>query len=188
MNVPGGEHPDDGVAGLPIVLMGLRGSGKSTLGRLLGEELGREFVDLDERTPRVLGHESLREAWDQRGEEAFREAEVEALRDVLSQGVVLALGGGTPTAPGAPAMLREARARGAILVYLRGSPEALGARLLREENRDRPSLTGAGVVEEIAVVFAARDPLYRELATIAVDTDGRSIGELLELLLGVVEP
>ncbi|MCB9844882.1 MAG: AAA family ATPase [Phycisphaeraceae bacterium] len=161
-----------------ILLIGLRGSGKSTRGRALAARLSRAFVDLDEVTPREMGCATVREAF-ARGEAAFREAEVRALRRVLeSDGQVVALGGGTPTAPGAADLIRaERRAGRARVVYLRADAAELRRRLEREDNAQRPSLTGRGVLEEIEEVFARRDPLYRDLA------DGVVEGENLEDLV-----
>ncbi|MCH7962234.1 MAG: hypothetical protein IIC49_07845, partial [Planctomycetes bacterium] len=88
-----------------VLLMGLRGSGKSTIGREFAAASGRTFIDLDELTLVRLGTESVAEAWARFGESAFRAAEREELDRVLrsrpSGRTIVALGGGTPTAPGA---------------------------------------------------------------------------------------
>lgn len=151
-----------------LVLIGLRGSGKSTLGRLAAQRLGRAFIDLDDRTAARLGHASVANAWAAAGEPAFRAAEVEALPEALrTSNLVLALGGGTPTAPGAEALLRDAQSRGEIvIVYLRCTPAELRARLLAAggPGANRPSLTGRDPLDEIEEVYARRDGLYRGLA------------------------
>jgi shikimate kinase len=171
--------------------MGLRGSGKSTLGRLVAQRAGLAFVDLDDVTTSLLGEGTLAELWAQHGEAAFREAEVRALRErVLAPDLpqqVVALGGGTPTAPGAAALLRNAVSRGGIrLVYLRAGPEVLRARLARTDTLARPTLTGHGTLEEIGRVFAARDGVYRALASRVLEIGDRSVAEaaaeLAELL------
>ena len=154
-------------------LLGLRASGKTTLGRALAERLGRRFVDLDDRTLGLLGDDTIAEAFRRAGEPAFRAAEVDALSRALDEdGVVLALGGGTPTAPGAEAMLRDAQARGrAALVYLRCDPDVLRSRLRAAGGAgvNRPSLTGGDPLDEIERVHAARDPLYRALADVVLE-------------------
>lgn len=166
-----------------IVLMGLRGSGKSTLGRRLAERLGRVFVDLDDRTAAALGASAAGAALRSHGEPAFRAAEVVALREALGEaGVVLALGGGTPTASGAADLLREAAASGgAALVYLRAEPRTLAGRLTAAGAPDRPGLTGDDPVAEIAMLFERRDPLYRELAGATLYLDG--VGEYAALAM-----
>lgn len=174
-----------------LVLMGLRGSGKSTLGRLVAQRTGLAFVDLDLVTTALLGEGTLAELWAQHGEAAFREAEVRALRErVLAAGLpgqVVALGGGTPTAPGAAELLRDAVSRGGIeLVYLRGSPEELRSRLARTDTASRPTLTGDGTLDEIGRVFAARDGGYRALASRVIEIDARSVDELVSQLAGFI--
>lgn len=154
--------------GNTLVLMGLRGSGKSTLARAIGERLDIPAHDLDPLVLERLGAKRVREVWETRGEAVFREAETAALRAALDEEgpAVLALGGGTPMAPGAPEVLRAMTDAGrCVVVYLRLSPEALRERMTRDDP-DRPSLTGADVLDEIRAVFEARDPLYRELAEI----------------------
>lgn len=171
-----------------IALMGLRGSGKSTLGRALAERLGRRFVDLDDRTlARCAAHEgaTIAEVFRDIGEPAFRKAETAALREALGErDIVLALGGGTPIAPGAADDLREAQRRGEVWVcYLRCRPETLRRRL-REAGgagADRPSLTGADPLDEIDEVHMRRDPLYRELADATLEED-QTVEDLLRAL------
>ncbi|MCW5776862.1 MAG: shikimate kinase [Phycisphaeraceae bacterium] len=160
-----------------ILLMGLRGSGKSVLGPRLSERLGRPFIDLDAVTVAYLGEGTLRELWERHGEARFRQAEYRALVNQAfprtNPGPVVALGGGTPTAPGAADFLRNASARGmGVMVYLRASPATLRARLAGADNTGRPSLTGEDPLAEIEVVHAARDPLYGELADMVVEVDG----------------
>lgn len=160
-----------------IVLMGLRGSGKSTVGGLLAQDLGREFVDLDDRTLDLLRQErgaaSIADAFERFGEPCFREAEARALGEQLEQDgrwVVLALGGGTPTAPGAADHLRGS---GAVVVYLRYEPTILATRLKDQVDARRPALTERGdTILEMQEVFDRRDPLYRSLATVEVSTEG----------------
>lgn len=170
--------------------MGLRASGKSTLGAKLAERLDRPFIDLDEVTPRIMGFASLRDAWNALGERAFRNAELEALLEALANQTphVIALGGGTPTAAGAAEMLREARDKGSsIIIYLRGEPETLQARLKQSDNTDRPSLTGGDVLAEVRDVFEQRDPLYRELASETLRVEDGSVERHLAWLAQLAE-
>lgn len=167
---------------MKLVLMGLRGSGKSTLGGRLALEHGLRFIDLDERTPAVLGARTVAEAWARFGEPAFREAEVRALKAAIAEDPgVLALGGGTPTAPGAAEIIRGLKGQvGTVrVVYLRASAAVLGARLRASGMAGRPSLTGADPIGEVAAVLAARDPLYVSLADVVVDVGGVSEQESL---------
>lgn len=157
-----------------IVLIGLRGSGKTTLGATLADAIGRPFIDLDQRTLTRLGASTVRDAWRAAGERAFRAAEASALDDCLREPadrrIVLSLGGGTPTAPGADTRLRRAARDGeALIIYLRCSPAELRRRLAGAIGPDRPSLTGADPLAEIDEVFRRRDALYKSLAHSVVE-------------------
>lgn len=168
--------------------MGLRGSGKSTTGRALADRTGSSFVDLDDCTRLELGAATIAAAFCERGEAAFRAAEVRALRAVIGEAnrgtkpLVLALGGGTPTAPGAEVLLRQWKQGGARIVYLRAEAGVLAERLAGQV-ADRPSLTGKGAIEEIGEVLAQRDAAYRALADIVIDAD-ESIDATIDALLG----
>ncbi len=154
-----------------ILLAGLRGSGKTTLGRLLADRLTLPFVDLDDRTARVLSRDTCAQALRDLGEPAFRAGEAKALAQVLSDPPsVVSLGGGTPTAPGARELIK---ASGALVLYLRLTPKRLAARLAQTDLESRPSLTGHGVIEEIEQLFAQRDPIYQRLGeTLDIETEG----------------
>jgi shikimate kinase len=171
-----------------LILMGLRGSGKSTLGRRLSERTGLAFVDLDDRTAGAMGAGSVAQAWARHGQAAFRAAEVEALRGCINEEIgVLALGGGTPTAPGAAELLRPLkRAEPPRIVYLRAPAEVLAARLRSTDLSARPSLTGKDPVAEVAQVLAVRDSLYRDLADLVLEAGGMSEGGAIHALMAIV--
>ncbi len=166
-----------------IVLMGLRGSGKSTVGRLVADRIDVPFLDLDDRTAERLGVASPAEAIDTLGFDAFRRAEAGALRESLETGpLVLALGGGTPTAPGAADRLGAHTAAGGRLIYLHAPPDVLRRRLAGTDTRTRPSLTGGDTLDEIDAVYLRRDPLYRELCTELIETADRSPRQIARLI------
>jgi shikimate kinase len=168
-----------------LALIGLRASGKTTIGRVVAQRLGRVFIDLDDATLlELVGRASrppslptIADAWRTFGEPAFRAAEVRALRRILDDDhQIIALGGGTPTAPGATELINQHRAAQRLrIIYLRATSATLAARFSATgATPDRPSLTGAGVIEEIPHVFAQRDPLYRALADDVVEVDAMS--------------
>jgi shikimate kinase len=167
-----------------LILIGLRGSGKTTAGRLAADLLGRDFTDLDEETARLLNAPTVAEAWRERGEPAFRRAEVRALRSALARDrQIVALGGGTPTAPGACELLRAEQAAGrARVLYLWAPAAALRERLRGTDLASRPSLTGADPLTEIEHVLAQRDDLYRTVADLVITTEAHSPDEVAMLV------
>lgn len=186
---------DQPAAGAPprrsIVLMGLRGSGKSTIGSTIAADIGLDFLDLDDATAEALGCATVRDAWETLGETVFRAAESFALAEALTGPArVIALGGGTPTAPGAADLLITAVHAGhAMVIYLDAPPEILRARLAADPataRASRPSLTGRDPLAEIEVVHASRDPLYRQLATHIIDASG-DIAQVAQRLLAAAK-
>lgn len=147
-----------------LVLVGLPGSGKSTVGPLVGAALGVRFVDVDRVIEATTG-ESVAELFARRGEAAFRELEREAMEVELSrEPAVLAPGGGWAAQPGnLDAALPRAR-----LVYLAVSPEAAAARLAGQS--DRPLLLGGEPRQVLERLIVAREPFYRR-ASIEVDAE-----------------
>jgi len=154
----------------------------------LSRRLGRDFVDLDVVTAGLMGTGGPGEAIEREGIRAFREVEARALLGELKgTGRVIALGGGTPTAPGCAALLRESQAKGLCrVIYLRGSVETLQQRLREAGNGDRPALVGGDAVEEVGALSAARDPVYRELAESVVVVDGVDEEHLVRALEALV--
>ena len=148
-----------------IFIVGMMGSGKSTVGRRLADLMGLDFVDADGVIEERAGAD-ISWIFDVEGEDGFRQREEQVL-DALSQrpDIVLATGGG--------AVLREAnrrrlRERG-IVVYLRGSVDIIVART--RHDRRRPLLQGVDVRERLADLLEQRTPLYEEVAHLVVDTD-----------------
>jgi len=175
----------------PVLLMGLRGSGKSTLGSIVAARREMNFIDLDDQTAASLGCATAADAIDKAGLDAFRSSETAALVDVwheTSKGdtnAVIALGGGTPTAPNADWFLRQYREAG-VVIYLRATPATLRARLEQTDTTTRPSLTGKGTLDEIETVFNERDELYRSLATHVIQIDGMTVEETVAAILEIV--
>lgn len=167
-----------------LVLFGLRGSGKTTLGRLLSMRLGCPFIDLDERVRLRLGGANLASAFRAAGEPAFRAAECAELDAVLQSETgraVLALGGGTPThAPSRDVLTAAQHDKRVRLVLLEAAPAVLGARVSAAPG-DRPLLAGATFVEEANVLSERRLPTYRALAEHTVRTDQPTAQALAEL-------
>lgn len=152
-----------------IFLIGPRGSGKSTLGRLLAERLDRAFVDTDELLLDRLGL-NVRSYVGQHGWEAFRTEETAVLQEICAgQGQVVATGGGVVLAP----VNRDCLARSGLVVYLKTTPEILLERLAVNPRPElRPALTGLDPAREMAQICQERDSLYRACAHVVLDASG----------------
>ena len=158
-----------------ILLIGMRGCGKTTVGSALAAMLKRPFVDLDQRTLANFATSSVSEVWKKHGEAAWREAEARSLIDVLeAHGQVIALGGGTPMVEPARQRIQADRSRGAAkVVYLTCSTGELRRRLARMPGV-RPSLTGKDPSDEVEAVLASREATYREIADFTLDVTSLS--------------
>jgi len=171
------------VVGEPtIALVGLPGSGKSAIGRRLGQQLGWRFVDTDHCIEDRIGC-TIREFFEREGEDAFREVEEQVLADLtfsLRQSV-MATGGGSVLRASNRQHLRERT----HVVYLRSSPEEL-LRRLRHDTK-RPLLQVADPLQRLKDLHAVRDPLYREIAHTTVDTGRPSIAMLVSTIVQQLE-
>lgn len=163
-----------------LFLIGFRGSGKSSVGRVLATSIGRPFVDTDIRIADQTGN-SISEIFARDGERAFRDLESNAIED-LSQvpASVVSLGGGAILRQANRNRLRELGRS----VWLKASAEVLAKRIAVDEERGlrRPSLTGAGVIEEIQSLLTEREPIYRDASDWGLETDGRTVDELARLI------
>lgn len=159
-----------------MYLVGLPGSGKSTVGRHLAKRLGAPFLDSDHVIEERLGC-SIREFFEREGEDRFRDLESEVLEELTRRpGVVLSTGGGS--------VLRQANReclhqRGQV-VYLRSHPEEIFRRL--RHDRVRPLLQVADPLQRLRDLFAVRDPLYRETAHFVIETGRPSVATLVNMI------
>lgn len=153
-------------------LIGMMGSGKSTVGRFAAERLGVAFHDTDRMVEESAGT-SIAEIWRTRGEAAFRDLETAALESVLEGGIAAAGGG---------AVLRKANrsliARSEVVVWLRCEVEELARRI--GATAERPLLAGDAAEEStLRQIMSERAPLYEALSTHQVDTTGRSLDQVV---------
>lgn len=163
-----------------LILVGPMGAGKSTIGRLLAKELRFPFKDSDKEIEQRTGA-NIPWIFDVEGEQGFREREqavIEALCEL--EGVVLATGGGAVMRP----ENRHALRGGGRVVYLHASVDQQIDRTSRDRNR--PLLRTQNPGKVLAELMAIRDPLYREIADLVVETDERPprlvVQEILERL------
>jgi len=166
---------------LILSLVGLPGSGKTTVGRQLARRLGVPFVDSDHVIESRIGC-SIKEFFALEGENRFRDIESEVL-DELTQRTdcVVSTGGG--------AVLRDANrhrlnSRGKV-IYLRSSPEELFRRLRHDVTR--PILQVADPMAKLRELFSVRDPLYREVAHFVLETGQPSVSTLVNMIIMQLE-
>nr|WP_290447606.1 MULTISPECIES: shikimate kinase AroK [unclassified Pseudomonas] len=150
-----------------LILVGPMGAGKSTIGRLLAKELRLPFKDSDKEIELRTGA-NIPWIFDREGEAGFREREQAVIGELCAaDGLVLATGGG--------AVMREANRKalhaGGRVVYLHASVEQQVSRTARDRNR--PLLRTANPAQVLADLLALRDPLYREIADVVIETDER---------------
>jgi shikimate kinase len=165
----------------PIALIGLPGSGKSTVGRQLARRLQVPFSDSDHIIEQRLGC-SIREYFEREGEASFRDLE-QTVIDELTQAPpgVLSTGGGVVLRPPNRDNLRGRT----HVIYLNSSPEELFRRLRHDKNR--PLLQVADPLQRLRDLYAVRDPLYRETAHFSVDTGRPSVASLVNMILMQLE-
>ncbi len=164
-----------------IALVGMPGSGKSTVGRQLARQLGLEFVDSDHVVEDRLGM-PIRDWFAQHGEEAFRDVE-QAVIDELTQaaGVLLATGGGAVLRPSN----RNALHSRCHVFYLRSSPEDLFRRL--RHDTQRPLLQVQDPLKKLRDLYRERDPLYRRTAHFVVEAARPSVQSLASMVMMQLE-
>ena len=165
-----------------IILIGYRASGKTAAGRELARILGRPFFDTDRMIFARTGR-TVREIVEAGGWQAFREVEKTVISELSGlDEVVIAAGGGAVMDPDNVSMLRA----GGRFVWLQADARILALRMRNEKNGagQRPSLTGAGILEEIEGVLAKRLPVYRAVADVAIDTAGKGPVEIASEIAG----
>ena len=163
-----------------LFLVGPMGAGKSAVGRQLARQLHLEFVDSDEEVEKRTGVD-IPFIFEKEGEAGFRKREARVIDDLSQKdGIVLATGGGAIMDP---QNRNNLGARG-LVVYLHTSVDQQLSRT--RKGRDRPLLDNDDPRAVLETLMAAREPLYREIADLTVDTDGRKVravvSEIIERL------
>jgi shikimate kinase len=171
-----------------LSLIGLPGTGKSTIGRHLARRLGVAFVDSDAMIERRI-NESIRSFFEREGEPAFRDIEQRVIAELCQAGFgVMATGGGVVLREPNRDTLRAAT----TVVYLRSTPEELFRRL--RHDTQRPLLQVADPLARLRQLHAERDPLYLKTAHFIIETGRPSVPMLVNMILmqlelaGVVDP
>jgi shikimate kinase len=164
-----------------VYLVGLPGSGKSTVGRQLARRLDLPFFDADQVIEQRLGC-SIRSYFEQVGEAAFRDIEVAVIDELTAVGPrVVSTGGGAVLRPENRDHLH---ARGQV-VYLRSSPEEVFRRL--RHDRNRPLLQVDDPLTRVRELHAERHPLYTQMAHYTIDTGRPSVSTLVNMIMMQLE-
>ncbi len=156
-----------------LILVGMMGSGKSTVGRVLARQLGMEFVDSDEEIIKRTGV-TVPHIFDIEGEAGFRQREVVAIRDLVCRdNMVLATGGGAVL----DEQNRLSLQQNGIVIYLKASVHDLWQRT--RHDRNRPLLQTDNPRAKLTELFQQRDPLYTRVSDIVVQSGKQSAHALV---------
>jgi XRE family aerobic/anaerobic benzoate catabolism transcriptional regulator len=167
-----------------VALIGLRGGGKSTLGRLLAARLDVPFIELDREIEKHSGA-SLSEIFDMFGQETFRRAEREALDDVLRRHrhFVIATGGSIVTEPSTLERLLAS----CFTVWVRAKPEEHMNRVMAQGDM-RPMANSTRAMEDLVSILSSREPLYAKAEAMVLTTGKTPEQNLAELLRIIAVP
>lgn len=163
-----------------VTLIGYRGSGKTSVAAPLAKRLGWDWIDADAEIERVAGC-SIRQIFARGGEKEFRRLEREVLTELLQRDrLVIASGGGAVLNANTRREFREA----GPVVWLCGAPDTLLARLQRDDSTTerRPQLTDLDQRREVETLLEQRTPLYRQCASVIVQTDGLTIDQIVDVI------
>ena len=163
---------------MSIVLIGYRGSGKTTTGQKLADRLWQDLIDTDKLIVKKSG-QTIKEIFETQGEARFRDLEAQVVREVMQlQDVVISLGGGAPLREDNRQVIKDS---GHKVIYLKCDPEELHRRIEADAATSlmRPGLTGSGGLEEIHNLLAQREPIYRSMMTAELDVTNLSPEEAM---------
>ncbi|MEQ9459721.1 MAG: shikimate kinase [Phycisphaeraceae bacterium] len=174
---------------MDIVLIGYRGSGKTTIGRLLAERRCLRLIDTDKLVRDCFQGAEVSSIFATHGEPAFRKVETQIALELLQgTGFVAALGGGTPVQPAVTERLLTYTT--GVILYLHAPAEVLAERIAADttDGADRPSLTGrASAADEVAAVLAQREPTYRQLAHHTLDVSTQTPDEIVDGIEAILD-
>lgn len=151
-----------------LVLIGFRGTGKTTVGKILAQRTGMDFIDTDELIEKRMDL-SIQQIVAQRGWRFFRDLEKKVISEVADKDFkIIAAGGGSVL----EAENAQALKKNGLIVWLKADLKVIWARLAKdaETTAKRPSLTGRGTLMEIEEVFREREAIYAQIAMMEIDT------------------
>jgi shikimate kinase len=167
-----------------IILIGYRGSGKSTVGSRLASRMGRRFVDTDDLIESEEGE--IREMVASHGWDYFRTIEKKRIEEISKEdNLVIALGGGAVLDPDNVVNL----SKNGLIIWLKADREVVQKRINQDPRTfaSRPTLTGRGTIEELEEIMVFRDPYYEKAAKIQFDTSSMNVEAVVENILTVLK-
>jgi shikimate kinase len=173
--------PSTNLTPMNLLLIGYRGTGKTSVAQQLGLRLGWDWVDADVEVELRAG-KCIAAIFADDGEEAFRDLETAIVTELAQrERTVMALGGGVILRPENRAAIRQA----GQVVWLTATPETLWQRIIADvtTQQRRPNLTAAGGISEINVMLGRRLPFYQQCALLEVDTEAKSPAEIAEEII-----
>ena len=162
-----------------LILCGMMGAGKTTVGIKIAEKTGRQWLDTDALITQKYG--KIADIFAEKGEKYFRDLETETLKAFAqTDNLVISVGGGLVLREENVALLKQK----GKLVYLQAGKQTLISRLLQDE--ERPLLQGEGLDEKIENLLSTRAPIYEKVADYVVQVDEKTpdeiVGEVLRIL------
>lgn len=161
-------------------LVGMMGSGKTTVGEAVAHRIEVPFFDTDSMVTE-MARLPIPAIWDGVGEEGFRRLENAVVATIPESDVVVAAGGGAVLST----QSRERMTQDGLVVWLRGSPKSLAKRIAGRG--ERPLLEKGDITETLARILEERSPLYEQVATHIIDTDDRTIEDVVSAVVEVWE-
>jgi shikimate kinase len=168
-----------------LTFIGYRATGKTTLAKLVAQQLRWDWIDADVEIERRSG-KTISRMFAEDGEPAFRNLEAAVIADLCRRDrLVLAAGGGAPLRPES----RQAMRNGGKVVWLTASPDTIARRMSSDATTAarRPNLTQKDPLTEITELLARREPIYRETADLVIDTEGRTPDSLAAEIIHFLE-
>ena len=165
-----------------IILVGMMGAGKTTIGKLLSNQLGFNFTDLDRKIEEKSGVK-INTIFEIEGEEGFREREYLALNEALAEEkVVISTGGGVVVNDINRSLIKKSEA---VVVYLKASLDILVGRL--KNDKTRPMLDKDNKQLSLQKLLSEREPLYENLADFIIDTSHLKTNDVLKTITEKME-
>ncbi len=168
-----------------IVLIGFRGTGKSTVGKLLAKRLKRNFIDTDEYIESTTG-KTIKDIFEKEGKESFRKTEVETIARLSKMdNKIIAAGGGVVLKD---ENVKNLKSNG-FLILLEATPEIIYNRLTQDEKttQQRPSLTNKNLFDEIKHLIDKRQQFYENAASYTINTSYVSCEDIVEEIITTIE-